>query len=153
VTVPELIRRKLVYVGLSSSDKSEAIRELVQFMIDEGELSEDQREPVLKAVYGRERFMSTGMEHGIALPHGVTDVVPEELAAIGLSRDGVGFDSMDGHPTHIVILLLTPTLKALTRVRTLAKIAELINDAEIRRRLIEAPDRESALSIILGNCG
>ena len=151
MTVIELIRRRLVVPSLQASDKLDAIRELLDFLIEQGELAADRRPDVLDAVFCRERYMSTGMEHGIALPHGVTDAVEEELAAIGISKEGITFGTMDGRPVHIIILLLTPTLKALTRVRTLAEIARVVNCAESRRRLIASEHSDEAIRIILGN--
>jgi PTS system nitrogen regulatory IIA component len=145
LTLFELIRGRLILPALAAREKREAIRELVDFMCAAGAISEAARPQILKAVYGREDFMSTGMEHGIALPHGVTDAVDEELAAIGVSKPGIPFDSYDEQPAHIVILLLTPTMKALTRVRTLAEIARVINDPAIREGLIRAETVEAAL--------
>ncbi|GIW73431.1 MAG: PTS sucrose transporter subunit IIABC [Planctomycetota bacterium] len=144
----ELIRGRLVRVGLTATDKHGVIAELVDFMIAEGAVPAQARAAVMRAVWGRERFMSTGMEHGIALPHGVTDAVPEEIAAIGIAPQGVAFESFDGQPTTIVILLLTPTLKALTRVRTLAEIVRVVGDPAVRRRMVTAPDREAVLQVL-----
>jgi mannitol/fructose-specific phosphotransferase system IIA component (Ntr-type) len=144
----ELIRQRLVYVGLTGADKRAVITELIDFLVREGALDASRRAAVLRAVWGRERFMSTGMEQGIALPHGVTDAVEEEVAAIGVSREGVPFESFDGEPAHIVILLLTPTLKALTRVRTLAEIVRLVGNAEVRRRILQAPGRDGVIEIL-----
>jgi PTS system nitrogen regulatory IIA component len=148
VTLLELIRGRLVVPSLAAGGKREAIRELVDFMSREGAIAERARPAILEAVYGREDFMSTGMEHGIALPHGVTDAVEEELAAVGISKGGIPFESYDERPAHIVILLLTPTMKALTRVRTLAEIARVVNDARLRESLVKAQTAADALRLL-----
>lgn len=144
----DLIRNRLVIPSLVAGEKRAAIEEIVGFMVRSGAVSEAARLAVLKAVHGREDFMSTGMEHGIALPHGVTDVVDEEVAAVGISKPGIPFDSYDEQPAHIIILLLTPTLKALTRVRTLAEIARIVNDANVRHALIDARSVEDATKVL-----
>lgn len=146
----DLIRGRLVISSLAAREKRAAIEEIVAFMVREGVIPEAVRPAVLKAVFGREDFMSTGMEHGIALPHGVTDAIGEEMAAIGISRDGIPFDSFDEKPAQIVILLLTPTMKALTRVRTLAEIAKVVNDAALREALVRAATAEEALKVLRG---
>jgi PTS system nitrogen regulatory IIA component len=148
VTLLELIRGRLVIPDLGACDKRAAILELVDFVHAQGALPRDAKPAVLKAVYLREDFMSTGMEHGIALPHGVTDAVPEELAAVGISKRGIPFDSYDDQPAHIVILLLTPTLKALTRVRTLAEIARIVNDGTVRGALVSASSAADAIRVL-----
>jgi PTS system nitrogen regulatory IIA component len=144
----ELIRGRLLKPSLAARDKRSAIEEIVEFLVAEGAVAPSRRAAVLEAVFGRENFMSTGMEHGIALPHGVTDAIEEEVAAIGISKAGIPFDSYDERPAHIVILLLTPTAKALTRVRTLAEIARVVNDAAVREALVRAMDKEAALRVI-----
>ena len=146
----DLIRRRLIVPDLRATDKRAAIEELVDFLVASGDVPAHNRAAVVKAVHGREDFMSTGMEHGIALPHGVTDVVPEELAAIGISKAGIPFESYDGNPARIIILLLTPTMKALTRVRTLAEIAKVVNDGELREKIIAAQTVEEAIQLLGG---
>jgi PTS system nitrogen regulatory IIA component len=142
VNLLDLIRGRLVIPSLAAQEKRRAIEEIVDFLVAEGGVPPARREAVLKAVYGREDFMSTGMEHGIALPHGVTDAIDEEVAAIGISKEGIPFDSYDEQPARIIILLLTPTMKALTRVRTLAEIARIVNDPAVREALFRCRSAE-----------
>ncbi len=149
----ELIRSQLIVPRLAAAEKFAAIRELVDFMAAGGAFPAPAREPVLGAVYGRERFMSTGMEHGIALPHGVSEAVDDEVAAIGLSPQGIPFDSFDGRPAQIVILLVTPTQKAITRVRTLAEIARVVNERRVREALVKAETVEQAVDVLRGSAG
>ncbi len=144
----QLIRGRLILPSLAAQDKRQAIAEIIDFIVDQGVVPAARRDAVCKAVFGREEFMSTGMEHGIALPHGVTDAVDEEVAAIGISKRGIPFESYDDQPAHIVILLLTPTMKALTRVRTLAEIARVVNDAAVREALVRARTTEEALRVL-----
>lgn len=151
----DLIRGRLVIPSLVAREKRAAIEEIVDFMVASAAIPLAARPPVVKAVHGREDFMSTGMEHGIALPHGVTDAVDEEMATIGISKEGIPFESYDARPAHIVILLLTPVGKALTRVRTLAEIARAVNDPKVRQGLIAAPTAEEAVKVLRGSgrCG
>lgn len=144
----DLIRGKLVIPSLRAQEKRAAIEEIVDFMVESGAFSKEVRPFVAKAVHGREDFMSTGMEHGIALPHGVTDRVDEELAAIGISKKGIEFESYDQRPAQIMILLLTPAHLALTRVRTLAEIARIVNDAAVRASLIQSATVEEAVKVL-----
>ena len=143
----DLIRNRLV-CHLVGSDKTAVINELIDFLVREGEVQPDQRAVVERAVFGREQFMSTGMEQGIALPHGVTDAIPDEVAAIGISQAGVSFECFDGYPAKIIILLLTPTNKALIRVSTLAQIVRVINRSDVRKRILAATTPEKVVAAI-----
>jgi mannitol/fructose-specific phosphotransferase system IIA component (Ntr-type) len=148
VKLLDLIRGRLVVPSLRAREKRAAIEEIVDFLVAEAAISVAVRPPVAKAVHGREDFMSTGMEHGIALPHGVTDAVAEELAAIGISKEGIPFDSFDARPAHIIILLLTPIEKAITRVHTLSEIARAVNDPGVRAGLVRAATVEEAVRVL-----
>jgi mannitol/fructose-specific phosphotransferase system IIA component (Ntr-type) len=148
VKLLDLIRGRLVIPSLRAAQKRDAIEEIVDFLVSESAIRPEVRPFVAKAVHGREDFMSTGMEHGIALPHGVTDRVEEELAAIGISKKGIPFESYDQRPAQIIILLLTPAHLALTRVRTLAEIARIVNDANVRHALIDAQTVEDATRVL-----
>ncbi len=148
----DLTRGRLFVPRLRAADKRGAIEELIDFMFESAAISPEVRPAVRKAVFGREEFMSTGMEHGIALPHGVTDAVDEEMAAVGISREGIPFDSFDGEPAHIIILLITPTLKAITRVRTLAEIARVVNSAAVRMELDSADTVAESIRILRAAC-
>ena len=65
LTLLELIRGRLILPDLAATEKRGAILELVDFMHAQGDVARDAKAPVLKAVFGREDFMSTGMEHGM----------------------------------------------------------------------------------------
>ena len=88
------------------------------------------------------------MEHGIALPHGATDAVDDIIGALGISRRGLPFESLDGQPAHIVILLVLPKNKFQAHVRTLGGIAHLMSNANLRQALKNAPDSQTVLRLI-----
>lgn len=148
MTVSELIQGKLVLVGMTATLKDEAIRELVDFLIRERAIPEGSREPVLDAVFSRERVMSTGMEKGVALPHGVTDAVPSEVVAIGLSGRGIAFETIDGEPVRILVLHLAPRSQSLRRVRTLSRIVRMLHSDGVRTALTSSGAAPEAIGVI-----
>jgi mannitol/fructose-specific phosphotransferase system IIA component (Ntr-type) len=96
------------------------------------------REQALQDVLAREKTMSTGMQHGIALPHGKTDGVTEICAAVGISREGVDFDSIDGEKSKIFIMVLSPRTSSGPHVQFLANVGSVLKNEEIREKLVVA---------------
>lgn len=134
----ELIQEDVIKVGLEATNKWEAIEELVDLLIGAHELRLNDRGEVLEAVYTRERSLSTGLERGLAVPHGAVDCVHDIIAALGVSQRGVPFESLDGKPANIVVLLVIPKGTFQQHVRTLAGIARLVSNGELRQRVIRA---------------
>jgi mannitol/fructose-specific phosphotransferase system IIA component (Ntr-type) len=137
-----------VVVGLRATTKQEAIDELVDLLVEKGEVAPGDRERVAQAVLERERSRSTGMEHGVALPHGAVDGLDDIAAALGVSSAGIEWKSLDKQPTHLVLLLAIPQNTLQVHVKTLAGIARLLNDDELRRKLRSATTSAEAYAAI-----
>lgn len=144
----DLLTEGAVLLDLESKDKWESIQLLVDRLVDKGRIRKEQRQKALDALVARERIASTGMEHGIAIPHATVDAVDEAVAAIGLSRRGIPFASADGKPATIVILLLIPRRSVQQHIRTLAGIARLLNFEEMRSALLGAKTEAELLQVI-----
>ena len=144
----EFVRSELIKVGLEAEDKWDTITQLVDLMVDAKEIKAGNRADILEALFDRERSMSTGMERGIAIPHANSSLIDEVVGAIGISKSGVPFDSLDGEPSQLIVLLVIPKDKFQQHVRTLAGIARLFNHDEMTRALRNAADAEEAMKII-----
>lgn len=137
-------------LDFAPGDKWEAIRGLVAHLAERGRLPEALREPVLEAVLSRERSMSTGMEHGVAIPHAAVEGIDRVAAAMGLVRDDVGlpFESIDGQPARLVVLLVIPRAQKLLHIRTLADVARVLGDADVRSALLAADTPRAAWEVL-----
>jgi mannitol/fructose-specific phosphotransferase system IIA component (Ntr-type) len=144
----ELLRAPTIKVGLEARTKFEAIDELIDLLVERGELAPSERAAVARAVYERERLKSTGMENGVALPHGAVEGLEDVAAALGIAREGIDFGSADGGPATLVVLLAIPQNMLQFHVKTLAGIARLLNDDALRERLRAAKTPEEAAEII-----
>ncbi len=144
----EILRPAQVVCGLSASGKEEAITILVDRLVATGALPATLRATALKAVLDREKSLSTGMEHGIAIPHGSIDEMDDMACALGISSEGVEFGTLDGKPAHLVILIVIARKRFSRHVRTLAGIARLLNNAVMRDRLKRAGSPEEAVRIV-----
>lgn len=143
-----LLSPDLVKVPLAARDKAEAIAELVDFLVARGKVQPQDRDLVLRTVEARERSLSTGMEHGIAIPHGSVDCVAELAGALGISPGGIAFATLDGKPAHLVVCLVVPRARTSRHVRTLAGIARLLNNESLRAALLAAKTPGEAMAMI-----
>lgn len=146
----ELFAAEDVIVSFAPADKWAAIRELVAHLVRSGRLAANQEAAVVEAVHAREKSMSTGMEHGIAIPHAAVEGVDGVRAAMGIVPEGstLGFDSIDGRPTRVVVLLVIPRAQKLLHIRTLADIARVLGRDAVREQLIAARSSEEAWSAL-----
>jgi mannitol/fructose-specific phosphotransferase system IIA component (Ntr-type) len=134
----EMIQEDVVKIGLEARTKWEAIEELVDVLIAAHEIRLTDRVEVVESLFTRERSLSTGLEHGIAVPHGAVDCVGDVVASLGTSPKGIPFESQDGKPAQLVVLLLIPKKTFSRHVRTLAGIASLGQNHDLRQRVINA---------------
>ena len=145
----EFIRPELIKVGLEAENKSEAITKLVDLMVEAEEIKAEHRDEILEVVFDRERSMSTGMERGIAIPHANSELIEEVAGAIGISKKGIPFESLDEKDSDLIVLLVIPKGKFQKHVRTLAGIARLFNHDEMTAALRNAPTAEDVMEIIV----
>ncbi len=103
---------------------------------------------LMKVLLERERLGSTGIGDGIAIPHGKLKDIGDLVLSFGRSIEGIDFESMDGKPVHLFFLLVAPEACAGIHLRALAKIARLLKNGTVRKRLAKVDNREDIFSII-----
>ena len=124
-----------VNLHLKGTSKEEIIDELLEMLVQAGKVKD---KAVARAcVLDRERKMSTGMKHGIAIPHGKTDSVSDLVACIGISDHPVDFDSLDQEPCRIFIMTLSPIDKTGPHLQFLAEVSLLFKSAEKRQEILD----------------
>ena len=144
----ELLQPDVVKVGLEARDKGEAIGELVDLLVAAHEIRLHDRPFVLEAVLERESSMSTGLKYGLAVPHGTVDCVTDIIAALATSSAGIPFDSADGEPARLLILLVIPRGTFPRHVRTLAGISRLATRTDLQKRVLGASSAEEVIAAI-----
>ena len=137
-----------VWVDLNAETKLGLIEEMVDRLIAAGKISD--RETVLAALLERESKMSTGMQNGVAIPHGKTDAVKSLVAAIGLNKSGVNFDSMDGSPCTIFIMTLSPLKRRGPHMQFLAEVSRLISQPAERENLLACKTNTEIYELLTG---
>ena len=132
----------------SSSNKEDVIRELVQLLVSGGSIKEKDVNKLIQILLKRESLGSTGIGQGVAIPHGKSDCVTKLVAAFGVSRSGVNFDSLDGEPVSLFFLLVAPEDSAGPHLKALARISRLLKDKHFRDSLRSAKDEKTLVKII-----
>jgi len=141
-----VISTDTIDLHLKGSTKGEIINELLDILIRTGKIQD--RETALAAVMDREEKMSTGMKHGIAIPHGKTASTQDLVACIGISENPVDFDSLDKQPCRIFIMTLSPVEKTGPHLQFLAEVSLLFKSAEKREEILKAKTPEEILEIL-----
>lgn len=147
-TVTNLLGEELLLLDFEAKDKWEAIQKLIDHLIGLGRLRKECRQIVTDALVARERIASTGIEHGVAIPHATVDVIDDAVAAFGLSPKGIPFQSVDGRPSRLIFLLLIPRKSVQKHIHTIAGIAHLLNYEEVREALLRAHTTREVCTII-----
>lgn len=144
----QILHPNSVKVPVESTDKEDAITELVDLLAANGLFSD--RDVALDAVLTRERTQSTGTGSGIAIPHGKCDAVKELVMAIGIAHNPIEFESIDGKPVTIIILLVSPANQTGPHIQALARISRLMLNEEFKAKLEKASSAEEVYDL-LGN--
>ncbi len=134
-------------VPLEAESKEDAIRELVHQLDRAGRITD--AEQVLNDVMEREATVSTGMEKGLAIPHARTNGVKGMAVAVGLSREGLDFQSLDGNPTHLIFLIASSPEDRGPHLQLLAAIAKRMRDKERIAEALSAKDETDLIGVLL----
>ncbi|MDZ4858688.1 MAG: PTS sugar transporter subunit IIA [Candidatus Hydrogenedentes bacterium] len=144
----DLLHENTIKLNIDARNKHEAIEELVDVLVHAHEIPFSLRNHVLEIVSEREAEISTGLEHGIAVPHGASDRIDDTIVAMGVCREGVPFDSVDGISARIIVLTLFPRRNFSGNVKGMAAIAHLLRNSKLRDRIRAATSPASVLQAV-----
>lgn len=142
----ELLTPDRIRVPVTSADKAGVLRELTQLL---AERSGADPAPLLRAVLDREQVLSTGIGHGIAIPHAKSPLVSNLSLVCGSSPTGIAFDAVDGEPVRLFFLLIGPESAAGQHVKTLSQIAHLVRRESNREALLAARTPEEFHQVLV----
>jgi PTS system nitrogen regulatory IIA component len=141
-----VLTAETISLHLKGSTKEEIINELLDILAAADKIQD--RGAAYNAVMEREQKMSTGMKHGIAIPHGKSAAIHDLVACIGISDKPVDFDSLDHEPCRIFIMTLSPVEKTGPHLQFLAEISLLFKSAEKRQEILGAQAPEDILKVL-----
>jgi len=142
----QILKPACVKVPLESKDKESAIIELLDLLDSNGQLKD--RQAALDAVMTREKTRSTGIGSGIAIPHGKCNAVSELVMTMGIVPEGMDFESIDGNPVKIIILLVSPLDQTGPHIQALASISRLMLDDAFKSKLEQASSADEVYNLL-----
>lgn len=146
--IMDFLDSNAIAIDLKAGDKEGVMKELVDLLVESGAVSSKDKEKIIGILLDRESLGSTGVGQGIGIPHGKTGSIKKLVAALGISKKGLNFDSLDGEPVYIVFLLLAPDDSAGPHLKALARISRLLKDKYLRDTLKMAVDAKGVVKII-----
>ncbi|MDR2211560.1 MAG: PTS sugar transporter subunit IIA [Spirochaetaceae bacterium] len=142
----EIFAPEYIKIGLEAEEKDEAFEELADVFCQGSRLNI--REDILGAVREREQKMSTGIQKGIAIPHGKTNAVSRVCGTLGISRRGIDYDALDGEPVYMLFMVIAPQTESEKHLRILKRLAELLQNPQFFTDLAAQTDSSAACDII-----
>jgi nitrogen PTS system EIIA component len=138
----DFISRKAIRAHLTAVDKKGAIREMVQALLDAGDVQADEFESIIKAIMKREELGSTGIGRGVAVPHTKHPSVDRLIGTVAISNEGVDFASLDGETVQLFFLLISPPDRPGDHLRALENISRQLRNDTFCRFLKQAKRAE-----------
>jgi PTS system fructose-specific IIA component/PTS system nitrogen regulatory IIA component len=131
----DFITTKAIRTKLKAETKEAVVEELVQALLDAGEIEKDQQEDIVASIMKREELGSTGIGRGVAVPHTKHPSVQKLVGTVGVSESGVDFDSLDGERVQLFFLLISPPERPGDHLRALENISRQLRDETFCRFL------------------
>lgn len=142
----DVLKPNCVKVPLAGGDSTAVIEELVELLASAGLLGN--RRLVLQAVLEREARRSTGIGHGLAIPHGKTTECDRLVIAIGKPAQPIDFNAIDGKPVSLIALLASPLDQTGPHIQALARISRLMTIDSVRSAMLQAQTADELYRVI-----
>ncbi|MFN4258217.1 MAG: PTS sugar transporter subunit IIA [Gemmataceae bacterium] len=144
----DFVVRDAILPDLSATTKEGVIREMVESLRDAGYFKGGELEDIVKAILKRETLGSTGIGRGVAIPHTKHGCVDRLVGTVGISRQGVAFNSVDGEPVYVLVLLISPQDRPGDHLRALENVARSMRDDGFVRSLRAATARDAIWDLL-----
>lgn len=131
----KLLCAEHIILDMKAVEHWPSIVELVGHLVTTRQLPDSQLDEMLDAFKAREAQVSTGIGAGVAIPHAFSDHLDHVIAVFGRSSVGIDFEALDNAPVHFIILFIVPRKDYHMHLRTLAAIAKMFTNSEVRRQL------------------
>ena len=142
----DILQPDCVKVPLEAGDKQNAIAELVNLLVDRTGITG--ADELNQAIWQRETTRTTGIGHGIAIPHGKSAGVDQLRMAIGKPPQPLDFGAIDGQPVELLLLLASPADQTGPHIQALARISRMLTDAEFRNAIKQASSADELYQLI-----
>jgi len=137
-----------VKADLAATTKDEVIAELVQSLVDAGEIQAKDKDDIIKAIMRREELGSTGIGRGVAVPHTKHPSVKKLVGTVGVSAPGLDFESLDGQKACLFFLLVSPPDRPGDHLRALENISRQLRDEQLCKVLSQSKSARDILDLL-----
>ena len=145
----EFVSVEAIKPKLAAADKEGVIRELIEALVTAGEIENDEQDNVIQRILEREQLGTTGIGRGIAVPHAKHAGVARTVGTVGVSTDGIAFNSLDGAPVNVVFLLVSPPDQSERHLKVLEKISRHLRDETFCRFLTQSKSIEDIRQVLV----
>jgi nitrogen PTS system EIIA component len=147
MNLSDILSVECIRSPLDASDKQDAINELVDLLATHDKVKEP--ESLKDAVWSREQTRTTGIGHGLAIPHGKCDCITTPTLAIGRPATPMDFESMDSQPVELIVLLASPTSSTKEHIEALAQVSRIMNNPTFREEIYQANDAQKIYEMLV----
>lgn len=146
----EYMSEDRIILNLKSQEKEEVFEEMAPLFVEDNIIDAEELEEFIEGLKEREKLTATGMQDGIAVPHAKSPSVHKIALALGISKEGINFESMDGELSKYIFMIAAPKGTKQEHLDLLAMISELSYSEEVLEKLEKAQTRAEVIEI-LGN--
>ena len=146
MNLSEILSSDCICLDISKRSKPEVIREIAELATRSGAVADLNK--LVEALMNREKIQTTGIGHGMAIPHATADGVKGLVLALGISKEGVNFDSLDDQPVHLIFLLAGEPRLQTSFLSILSKISRFFRKEEFRNEVVKAKSTDKILALI-----
>jgi PTS system nitrogen regulatory IIA component len=144
----DFVVREAIVPELKANNKEGVIREMVESLRAASQFKGGDPEDTVRAILKRELLGSTGIGRGVAIPHTKHSSVDRLVGTVALSKGGVSFESLDGEPVHVFVLLVSPQDRPGDHLRALENVSRSLRDDGFVRKLRTATTREEIWELL-----
>src|SRR3954447_963602 len=141
----DLIAPSAIIPALKANNKKQAIQELAARA---AELTGQNERSILEILLQREKLGSTGVGNGIAIPHGKLPKLGRLFGLFARLERPIDFEALDSQPVDLIFLLLAPEAAGADHLKALARVARLLRDPEVTRKLRESGDADALYAVL-----
>jgi fructose-specific phosphotransferase system IIA component len=147
----DILSPECICSPLQAVDKQDVINELVDVLVASGQVTD--ADSLKNAVWTREQTRTTGIGHGLAIPHGKCSSMKSLAIAIGKPATPIDFEAIDSQPVQLIVLLASPPDRTSDHIQALAHISRLMNDTSFREEIYNATSPQAIFDFVKSQAG
>jgi len=148
MTFSHLFEENNIIEEIKATEKKAAIEEMIDIAVERGICPKSRKKSAFEAVLEREKLGSTGLGHGVAIPHVKIDGLQGQVSILTRSKEGIDFSAIDGEPVHVLFFLISATKNADEHLRILQWISRMARHQDFVKFIRNAKDTKEILGIV-----